>query len=225
VLLGTRLSHSEPVFAGFSSLFALELIARSKSIHRIPVLDNNFNIVVLSSPSLPLSVFIAVLIGNGLSFSQNLITQSDLVSFFQKHAHLLGKKAEKKIEECESFFKDVKSVRTTTPVREAFNKMMQEEVTGLGVIDDGGFLVDCISLRDLKGLGSDLSLFRRLEMKTKEFCDLTKTQKLVAVQSQSTIADVISKMAHARVHRVFLTDNRNIPLGVGSFPSFSPPEV
>lgn len=105
----------------------------------------------------------------------------------------------------------------------AFLKMDQSDILGLPIVDDLGVLKGCISVRDLKGCGTDGSKFSRLYQKVKTFKTMTRKENTklapathyskkavpagaVYVVPQDTIEDVVRKMDDGNMHRVFICD-------------------
>lgn len=119
----------------------------------------------------------------------------------------------------------------------AFLKMDESDIHGLPIVNHRGVLTGCISVRDLKGCGTDGSKFARLYQNVKTFkaMVLQENDKLaptthysrknipgdaVFVTPENTMADVIHKMDDGNLHRIFICsqesadDGEPIPHGV-----------
>ena len=59
-------------------------------------------------------------------------------------------------------------------LQNAFIKMRDSEVSGLAIVDDEGILTGAISVRDLRGIGTDGPFFSRLFQSVKAFKDTVK---------------------------------------------------
>jgi len=188
----------KPVLPSFSILCVFELLARYRSLHRVPVIDVDRQML-------------------------NLITQSQLVSFLAKHISLLGSKRSKEIVKCQHFFKHVISVSEETRTIDAFEKMVESNVNGIAVVNEKGALTGNLSVRDLKVISPDARLFWRLDQSVK--ATLARIQKesdpkhprprrVVAAKSHDTLGSVIETLAVNRMHRVYIVDSKKMPVGI-----------
>ena len=67
------------------------------------------------------------------------------------------------------FFKTVLSVKEDDTAIVAFELMVMNNVQGVAVVDSEGKLVGNVSIRDLKIVGPDVSMFWRLQQSVKNF--------------------------------------------------------
>ena len=108
-------------------------------------------------------------------------------------------------------------VRTTDKALLAFQIMSEKGVTGLGVVDAHGKLVDVISARDLRGLTIDAASFYRLYSTVGELKDALRASKhdlprgMITAQPSATYEDVVNLLVANQVHRVFIVDAQGKP--------------
>lgn len=153
-----------------------------------------------------------------------ILTQSMLVSFLRQNKVKWSKGLR---DLCVDDFRGMTPKRQLQTIREdsfainAFLKMDDMDVHGLPVVDRNGVLTDCISVRDLRGVGENGSNFSRLYQTVKRFkTQVREEHKKVAptthysnkktplsgifVTPEDTFEDVISKMDDGNLHRIFI---------------------
>ena len=67
------------------------------------------------------------------------------------------------------FFKTVISVKEDDSAFTAFELMVEKDIQGVAVVDSDGRLVGNLSIRDLKIVGADMSMFWRLQQSVSNF--------------------------------------------------------
>jgi CBS-domain-containing membrane protein len=180
-----------------SSIFtALELMAMTDS-HRLPVV-NFWNKVV------------------------GVICHSDMINFFTANIGLLPDAKSIAVSDIRPY-NFLTTVREYTPAIRAFEIMANKGVYALGVVNAGGCLVDCLSIRDLRGVGPGTTYFRDLfesvsvfkSSVRKRFPELEKKWNGCVLRTDSLL-DVIQRMAEQKIHRVFVVNNHTamVPLDV-----------
>lgn len=201
----------------FTSFAALELMAREKN-HQILLLD--------SSPGKKLC---------------GILTQSMLISFLRQNKEKWGpdftnlKVIDFQFDEANK--KPLQTVEESETAINAFLRMEEEDVHGLPIVDKNGVLTGCISVRDLRGVGTDGSQFYRLYRTVRAYKDMVRSEHEslappthyskeqvpfggVYVTPQDTMETVIKKMNDGNLHRVFICSvesarlGRPIPMGV-----------
>jgi len=180
-----------PVQAGYSMLQAMTLMAQT-GIHRIPVVDENHTIIGICTQSMIISI---------LSQAINLFGDSRDLPMSALH---------------ESLSDNVYSVQEDTKVLDAFKLMREKNVLGLAVVNNDGSLIDNLSIRDLRGIGTNASRWKRLfdsvgtykAQLRQEFSQQTPA-KPITCKSSDTIATVLSLMDDGNIHRVFEVEEQN----------------
>ncbi len=192
-----------PILSHYSAFSVVEALARDENLHRIPIIDNFQDKRLV-----------------------NLITESQCLKEVEKLINLLGSKASKPISHCTQLFKPVLSVTEDTIALDAFNLMLLHNVQGLAVVEENtGKLRGNISLRDLKAIGGDVSLFWRLHQTVKNFLlkvrhefqqRHNRPRRVVYIVPSATVQDVIETMNRHLIHRIFIVNNHQekIPIGV-----------
>jgi CBS-domain-containing membrane protein len=197
----------------FTSFYALEMMARNRT-HQILQLDDQGQLC-------------------------GILTQSMLISFLRQNKSKWGAEFTN-LEVAD--FKDMLPTKKLQTVSEddltinAFLKMDEMDVHGLPIVDRSGTLTGCISVRDLRGVGTDGSSFSRLYQTVKSFKLLTSAEHrtvapithysrkhtpshAVYVTPRETMADVIHKMDDGNLHRIFIcsqdSSDRGKPVPTG----------
>jgi len=194
----SRRNPFHPVPKGYSILAAVELLAREKGLHRVPVVDQNRKLI-------------------------NMLTQSMLVKFLFENLDAIGNVKNKPVSEMMAVSHEVITVHEDEIAIDAFSLMSTQNVSGVGVVDKDGKLVGNISLRDLKAISSDGRLFWRLHQTVKNFLmkikneyqekDQRPTHVITTTETQ-TLEMVIRKIHDNKIHRIFVVDAHHKPTGV-----------
>jgi len=154
------------------------------------------------------------------------VTQSQVVRWLHRHLRQLGGKKKKPVSTCNNFFKPVISVSPDTKAIDAFEKMIENKVQGVAVLDETGKLVGNLSLRDLKAIGPDASRFWRLQQSVKHFLEKVYHENARAtgerhrhalfVLPEATLEEVIWAFKQHGVHRLYICQDRQErkPIGV-----------
>lgn len=191
-----------PITKGFSLLHAIEMLARYPNLHHLPVVDADRHLV-------------------------NIISQSRIIEFLHANLDKLGGKANLPLRQSLHWTRAVESVTEDDLACDAFNKMVTNNLTGLAVVNSSGRIVDNLSVRDLKALRSDISMFWRLYQTTKNYLrkldqvyeEVRKRPRhLVVATEEETIGDIIRKLADNHIHRIYVVNSlrEKHPIGVVS---------
>jgi len=188
-----------PIHTGYSLLHAVEILAREKGLHRIPVIDQERKLITV-------------------------ITQTHLVDILYKNLDILGEKRNKPVGQMENYLEQVFTIHEEATAMDAFKMMVEKNVSGLAVIDNEGKLTSNISMKDLKAMSTDTRLFWRLYQTVHNF--LLKVRKennetggdrprsVIVIKPLDTLETVIKKLNEYKIHRLFIVDDHRKPVGV-----------
>jgi CBS domain-containing protein len=194
-----------PVHEGFTLFHGWETLAKL-SLHRVPILDENEDVVGINTQSMCISILRQNLAKLGVI--QHLRV-SEMLS------HLSG---------------NLITVKDSEKTLSAFNKMVEANVSGLAIVDEEGVLQGTISIRDLRGVGMGGERFSRLFMPVRQFKALVAKEypKLAPethyapgdvpkgalyVLPDDTLQTVIEKMNDGNIHRVFVVPKESADQG------------
>lgn len=185
-----------PSYRGFSTLWAFEQMSRL-GCHRIPVLDSDSKV-------------------------HNIVTQSMLISLLAQSLDKLGNLRHMKVSDMmPGLAADLKTCSEDTLTIRAFKTMSTHNLSGLPVVDARGSLVDTLSVRDLRGIGTKAGYFERLWITVKDFKQEVRkafpsqTPPLpITVTAQDTLETVLKRMDDGNIHRVVVIEKRNDELNV-----------
>ena len=127
----------------FSSHYALENMVRTGA-HRLAIV-NDLNRVV------------------------GIMTQSMLVSMIRQNMYLLPSLSKTAVEDFDDLVGPVYTVAETELAINGFNQMLSRGVSGLAVVDEEKTLGGALSVRDLRGVGTDGEHFSRLFLPIKDY--------------------------------------------------------
>lgn len=188
---GTR-NQPHHVFKGFSLFHVFESMARL-SAHRLAICNSERKVV-------------------------GLITQSMVISLFDQHLDQLGSLATNHTvaEMIPGLFEELRLVKDTDLALVAFKDMVKFNVSGIAVVDAAGVLIDTISIRDLRGIGSAAEDWTALWMQVKEFKQHCRTKfpsqtpaTPIYVLKTNSLHDIIKKMDDGNIHRLWCCEERN----------------
>jgi len=177
------------VLRGFSTLHPLEVLAKSPSVRRVPVLDEKAQVT-------------------------GLITQSMMISLLSQNHNRLGSIEDIKIKNVDpALVPTVVSVREKDKAVDAFQLMRERGYSGLAVIDSIGHLTDVISVRDLRGIGMLAEKFHRLWYDVAFFKELVRSEfpkqtpeKPLYITKEATLGEILRLMDDGNIHRVFVCE-------------------
>eukprot|EP01132_Coremiostelium_polycephalum_P005868 gene5868-7300_t len=196
----TRENKFHPITQDYSLYTVFEIFARNPHIHRIPILDDMNNRHLVS-----------------------ILTQSQLIKFVYENIDLLGSKKDLLVKNMVGINTNVLTVPSSTIAIDAFKLIEEKNVSGIGIVNGQGHLIDTLSVRDLKGMATDGSLFWKLYKPVSEFLDFIKNDPVTLrprntqfVLNTDTFESVLSKIYTNQIHRIFIIDSMDSkkPIGV-----------
>jgi len=148
-----------------------------------------------------------------------VLTQSAIIAYLAKHIHELPY-SDKTCSELNIGFKKVISVDSHMKALVAFQMMAQHRITAVALVDtDNGQIITTISAKDIKEIDL-LNPFKMLSQSTLKFVQYVRSREIresmpiIHCSPHSTIADVIKKLSFLRIHRIFMVNEANLPVGV-----------
>jgi len=111
------------------------------------------------------------------------------------------------------------TIRHDEKILNAFMKIYEEHVSGVGVLDDNGRIVGNISVSDLKDVGFTGDMFGKVYETAKVFLrrkiEGLGIPKLVWTYNTSPLRDVLYRLRANGIHRVYIVNTENMyPRGV-----------
>jgi len=171
-------------------------MARERGLHRVPVIDEDHQLV-------------------------NVISQSQLMRYLHAHLKDMGSIRDKPVSEIVHQHNKVICINEDELAYVAFDKMIDEKVSGLAVLDQNGKIHDNISLRDLKAIQSDGRMFWRLNQTCKNFLQKIRKEhskehpsRIVTVTPKDKLETVINLCVEHGIHRIYIVDEQKKPIGV-----------
>jgi len=154
----------------------------------------------------------------------SIISQSNLIKYFEIHKDELGSDFEQTVDQVGFPIKKVITVPSNETALNAFKTLDKFRISGLGVVDaDDASLIGCTSAQDLKYHVLDkgresmtvpiltyLSKIRQREVTARD------KYPICAVKKNASLGRVIGLMAATRYHRIFVEDDKKRPIGVSS---------
>lgn len=111
----------------------------------------------------------------------------------------------------------VVTTELSTPTRQAFRKMLLNSVRCLAVVDSEGFVVDALSLSDIRAISGQKNPEACLKMTCEQFLEQhaqPRKAEVVCCTKEADYARVISLMVQHDVHHVFVLSSDLRPAGI-----------
>jgi CBS domain-containing protein len=170
------------------TLFQVMEDVLSQTVHRVPVFDNSDRVY-------------------------NILSQSDLIQFLFENIRDLGIARVDTVEKLGLGTPAVISMSARAKAIHAFFLMLYNKVPAVAIVSGNGELVGNLSASDLRGM--DQNTFPQLLMPVMEFVKQVKRHRgLITCKKDSTLESVLSKLANNKVHRLWMVDDQNCPIGV-----------
>jgi len=170
------------------TLFQVMEDVLSQNVHRVPVFDNSDKVY-------------------------NVLSQSDLIHFLFENIRDVGIARFDTVEKLNLGTQVVISMSAKAKAIHAFFLMLYNKVPAVAIVSGNGELVGNLSASDLRGL--DQNTFPQLLMPVMEFVKSVKRHRgLITCKKDSTLESVLSKLANNKVHRLWMVNDQNSPIGV-----------
>lgn len=192
-----------PVTAGTSVLDAMKVMT-DNHVQRLPVVSVDFQL-------------------------RNFVTQSAIIQFLQKHIDELGDFVDKSLAQLGFRPKDIISISVNRPTIDAFRLISEKKITGIPVMDTDGTMITNISCSDLRDVATDPKLFEYLHMPLDSFIPIMKSKinpkkessmnvmyPKISCKFETTFRTVVGKLAATKIHRIYITDDHDAPIGIVS---------
>lgn len=185
-----------PIHKSSTLYQAIEILAKF-GIHRVPIIDDDQKI-------------------------EAILSQSSIVDFLFSNLDKMASKSKKKVSEMidNRETSTVLTITESSPAFEAFELMLKNKVSAVGVVTDQGVLVGVVSGTDLRIVGPHLGSLSLLLNPVKELLDQSREMNtmclvpVVKANLQDTLGIVIESMEDNKVHRVFVVDDNEKPICV-----------
>jgi len=143
-----------------------------------------------------------------------IVSQSDVIRLLARNLPLITHETSKTLQELGLDQFPVVTVKNDASLIEAFNTILQMDISGLAVVDfRHGQILNNLSASDLKGVTQQN--FFKLEAQLHQIFALTPNKKPpVTCIARNTLAEVIEQVNKTGVHRVYIVDQQNKPVGV-----------
>jgi CBS domain-containing protein len=145
---------------------------------------------------------------------EGIITQSKVVQFLSEHIHKYPVR-DKTLADLLFSYKPVYSLPSSTILKDAFMKMVEERISGVAVIGINGELVGNISASDIKVIGYDALLMEKLNRPISAVMGLAQNKlKPVTVHTNTTIQQIFQIFNEEKLHRIYVSDSPTELVGV-----------
>lgn len=191
------MSHKNPFYSVIleSPLSAaIEILSADNGVHRLNVVDGDGRV-------------------------RGILSQTDIVKFLISKRSLFGELFDSTLSDLKIGCGPVVSVNSESSVLEALEKMSENFISSVAVIEIDGTLIGNISMADIRFVFQH-GRYHRLWMTCGNFLSLALNQKglehfgndqfpFFDAHLTSTLSQVMSKIIATRVHRVWVTNPKN----------------
>lgn len=101
---------------------------------------------------------------------------------------------------------------------EGYKRMAVEKISALPIVDEDGKLIETLSPSDLRGLAP--KDFYSLNLPVKEFvserrkANGSQYKRIIRCHAQDTLRRILVMLEHCHIHRVWVVDESEVPIGV-----------
>lgn len=148
----------------------------------------------------------------------SIVSQSDIVRYLHENK-FLADRAKQNVTDLK-FLKQVATVDSSCSAMDAFCIMDDKEMSAVGIVDNNGQLIGNLSASDLRGI--TVSEFEFLADPVMDFLAMRKSKpshvnaeiSVISCSVQDTLEDVMKLLVTNKVHRVYIVDEKQLPVGV-----------
>lgn len=142
----------------------------------------------------------------------NMVTQTDLIVFIYKHRKSLGRILHQTVDELK-IAKACILVRSSASLVDALASLHSHRISGLALVDEFGRFSGNFSASDLRSIRP--FIFANLSWTIKDFLSRSsKPHDPVICDFESTLEEILKLMITNKVHRVYVLNNNQQPVGV-----------
>jgi len=151
-----------------------------------------------------------------------IITQSDIVRYFNDNQEKLAPKLEQKVKNIWNIgTKKVQTMEHNKFVIDALVKLEESRISGIAIVDDEGKIVGNLSASDLKRMQVKppiqlcYDVYENLHqfMSVIDWTEKVNKFKPVIIQPDETLGTAIAHIVSFNVHRIYITDQNRKPIG------------
>jgi len=149
----------------------------------------------------------------------NLVTQSAVVSLLAHHIGSIGPIANKTVQELGIGTHPVTTIDISRRVIDAFNIINEQNISAVVVVNNliGGQVVATISVKDIRDVTKSPADLQRLYDPISAFLqsihdsEIDVVNPTITCRNESTLTEVMTKLASSRIHRLWIVDRQNRP--------------
>eukprot|EP00013_Stygamoeba_regulata_P028216 CAMPEP_0177652176 /NCGR_PEP_ID=MMETSP0447-20121125/12969_1 /TAXON_ID=0 /ORGANISM="Stygamoeba regulata, Strain BSH-02190019" /LENGTH=304 /DNA_ID=CAMNT_0019155361 /DNA_START=64 /DNA_END=978 /DNA_ORIENTATION=- len=144
-----------------------------------------------------------------------VLSQTDVVRFLLRNASCLGGLLKTRVDELGLVSGNVETITTKDIAIEGFRKMVRSQVLGLAIVDDEGRIVGSLSSSDVRGLTP--AKLKNVILPVPEYLrNVTGAPAAhpITCTAHDSLEEVMLKAIAGKVHRVFVVDASQKPIGV-----------
>lgn len=148
----------------------------------------------------------------GRDKNAKLISQSDIVRYLSERKDQLDRNILNTPVGQLNIPKKIVHVSYRCPTIKAYNHLIRQKVSALAVLDENQKLVGNLSASDLRGLTDET--LNTLRQPVNQFVHNTGQKTLVCCSPEEKLDMAINKLVENKVHRLWVTDEQNKPVGI-----------
>jgi CBS domain-containing protein len=144
----------------------------------------------------------------------DIISQSDLVSYFSKNSEKLPEIASKSLDELKLVHPLI-SVRGDARLGDALGILYENRVSGVAIVEHATeHLLGNLSASDLRGFYNEYEL-AELNQPILEFLSKRRTKPTLFCTGKTTLKEAIARLTENRVHRLYIIDGESTKRAIG----------
>jgi len=150
----------------------------------------------------------------------NFITQSAVIKALVENIDALPETSKKTLTALHlAQPSDLVVAKRSMTALEAFHLLKDKDIGAMPIVESNGSIIGNISVRDLRGVITRPKLFEALHKSITEFVAANVPDKereemypSITCKASSTLAEVLTRLASSRIHRIYVVDANNKPI-------------
>eukprot|EP01114_Cavostelium_apophysatum_P015584 TRINITY_DN4276_c0_g1_i2.p1 TRINITY_DN4276_c0_g1~~TRINITY_DN4276_c0_g1_i2.p1 ORF type:complete len:335 (+),score=93.33 TRINITY_DN4276_c0_g1_i2:89-1006(+) len=161
---------------------------------------------------------VPILKDEGVADLASVLTQIDVISWLATNIKDIpnGKKT---LKDLNVNLDKVISVETTARTFDALKLLADNKITGVAIVNADGSLLSNLSAKDLKEVQPE-ELLMWMNRTALEYVQMVRSKQInvsfpaFSCHLHTTLEEIVMKLNVLRVHRLYITDESNMPIGV-----------
>jgi CBS domain-containing protein len=143
-----------------------------------------------------------------------ILTQMDIIKFLHKSKDKLGEILQQKVAGMGVNGKSLKVITENDKAVVGFQMIYENHIHSVGVVDQQGKLITNLSSSDVRGISTEQ--LQKVKLPVLQFLNevIGAVRPAITCKNEDSLEKVIDIIVKDHIHRVWVTDEKNVPIGV-----------